>query len=79
MTNKKGIQDELKKRLGLYVDVVQQDSRTSNTGNSSSQKARKITEANVELIKRFAIILQIITEAQTLETAKSVIMDGIIC
>lgn len=66
MATKKRIEDEFKMRLGLRVSVVSTGSRTFKYRKYFAQiylESRNITndEIEVKLIKRFAIILQIIT------------------
>lgn len=61
---KKSIQEEFRKQMGLYIDIPQQGSGSSNDGNTARRFFRnpettsKITGVNENLIRRFGIILQ---------------------
>ena len=74
---KKYIQTMLKIKLWITVDVVKQDSRTTNTGNVSriffanSRIAAKVTKIDEGLIKRFNNILPVITCSQNVNCEKN--------
>lgn len=61
---KKKIQNNIKEKLGLKVDIPKQGTGTTNDGNTARRffqqpsLAAEITGVNEELVKRFAIILQ---------------------
>jgi len=63
-TIKKRIHSELKKELGLFVDIPKQGSGTSNDGNTArtffrnDEVVSKITGVDKELLKRTYVILQ---------------------
>ncbi|KAF2900536.1 hypothetical protein ILUMI_05650 [Ignelater luminosus] len=58
------VQDEFKPHLGLLVDMSKQQSGNTNDGNTArkfsgnAEKSAEITGVNVELIKRFHIIVE---------------------
>lgn len=61
------IQTKFRSELGLLVDVVLQGRGTTNDGNTARkffnnpEKSAEITGVDVQLIRRFAIILSAIT------------------
>lgn len=83
---KKKIQNEMKARLSISVDIVKQGYGTSNDGNTArrffeeAETVSKILDIDVNLIKKFSTILQVLScgleidldkfEIYTVETAK---------
>lgn len=73
---KKRIQQEFKQQLGLNIDQVKQGTGSSNNGNvarrffSNPQLASQITGVSEELIKRFSVILEIITCNEIIDERK---------
>lgn len=72
---KKRIQEQFKKDLALHVDVMKQGSGLTNDGNTarrffSDVTTARITGLNEALIKRFAIILQVISCGETINAKK---------
>lgn len=63
LKEKKRIQEELKKQMGINVDIPTQGSGSSNNGNTARKffanpsLVSSITGVNEDLIKRFAVIL----------------------
>lgn len=74
--NKKRIQTELRQRLGIRVDHVQQGLGTTNTGNTSRkffqnpEVVSEVTGVDLELIKRLATILEVITCGESIDPVK---------
>lgn len=64
---KKRVQRDLKKHLAITVDVVKQGFGTTNTGNTARRffdepnKVAKIIGIDRRLVKRFAVILQVLS------------------
>lgn len=64
---KRRIQSELKKHIGIVVDVVKQGFGTTNTGNTARRffnnpkKVSKILGVNEEIVARFSVILQVLS------------------
>lgn len=73
---KKKIQDELFKRLGIKVDFVKQGMGSSNDGNTSRRFfdnvdiVAEITGVDERLIHRFSIILQTINSGASVDSEK---------
>lgn len=83
---KKKIQNEMKARLSISVDIVKQGYGTSNDGNTArrffeeAETVSEILDIDVNLIKKFSTILQVLScglevdldkfEIYTVETAK---------
>ena len=73
---KKEIQDKLRQELGLIVDIPLQGSGTSNDGNSARiffnnyEIVHRITGMDLELLKRFAVILKAINSGLDLDYIK---------
>lgn len=73
---KKNIQRKFKDELGLIVDVPKQGFGTSNDGNtarrffSDAETASRITGVDIELIKRFKVILEVITSGHRIDDKK---------
>jgi len=67
------IQQSLKSKLSLTVDVVKQDSGTTNTGNVAccffvkSKTVSQIIGVDEELLTRMHVILQIISYTQEVD------------
>lgn len=74
--NKSRIQKELRERLGIRVDYVQQGFGTTNTGNTSRrffhnpEIVSEVTGVDLELIKRLATILEVITCGESVDSTK---------
>ncbi|KAL0853167.1 hypothetical protein ABMA27_012926 [Loxostege sticticalis] len=70
------VQSEFKQQMGLLIDVVKQGFGTTNDGNTARrffrdyQKTAEITKIDVDLIKHFAVILQV------LSSGKAINIDG---
>lgn len=64
---KKRVQTELKKHLGILVDVVKQGFGTTNTGNTARRffnepnKVAQILRIDRRLVKRFAVMSQVLS------------------
>lgn len=75
-TNKKIIQNELKRRLGIVVDVPRQGSGNSNDGNTARrffkapETVAEVTGVDMTLIRRFSIILQLLSCGKAIDTKK---------
>jgi len=75
-TRKVTIQNSLRARLSLTVDVVKQGSGTTNTGNvartffEKAETVSKITGLNKELIQRFHSILQVVSCGKMIDCPK---------
>ncbi|XP_076385284.1 uncharacterized protein LOC143264017 [Megachile rotundata] len=73
---KKRIQQEFRDKLVLYIDYVQQGWGSSNDGNtarrffSNAEVSAEITGVELNLIKRFHIILQVISSPYKINTTK---------
>lgn len=73
---KNQIQKDFKERMGLLVDVVKQGWGSSNDGNtaraffSNPQVSADITGIDVQLIKKFHIILQVISSSHKIDPEK---------
>lgn len=73
---KKEIQTKFRKETGLLIDVVKQGSGTTNDGNTARkffefpEKTAAITGLDEELIRRFAVILQVISSGETIKIEK---------
>ncbi|KAL4718078.1 hypothetical protein ACJJTC_019477 [Scirpophaga incertulas] len=73
---KKIIQDRFRSELGLLLDVVKQGHGTTNDGNTARRffenpvKTASITGLDVELIRRFAVILQTLTSSEAVDIEK---------
>ncbi|XP_076290264.1 uncharacterized protein LOC143213857 [Lasioglossum baleicum] len=73
---KSEIQDGFRKEMGLYVDYVKQGWGSSNDGNtarrffSDAKTSAKITGVDLTLIKRFHVILQVISSPYDINTEK---------
>lgn len=67
------IQERFKKELGLNIDVVKQGFGTSNDGNtarrffSNSTNSAEITGLDINLVKRFHVILQAIASGRNID------------
>lgn len=74
--NKKRIQQEFRKELGLLIDIVKQGSGTTNDGNTARRffseihTSAKITGLDESLIKRFSVILQAISCGEMINARK---------
>lgn len=70
------IQQKFKKELGLTIDVVKQGVGTTNDGNTArrffenSEKSAEITGLDLNLIKRFYTILQVLASNQRIDVEK---------
>lgn len=70
------INQRFKAELGLRIDEVKQGHGTTNDGNTARrffenpEKTAAITGLDVELVRRFAVILQAITSGEQIDTAK---------
>lgn len=66
------VQSEFKKQMGLLIDFVKQGFGTTNDGNTARrffqnyEKTAQITKIDVDVIKRFAIILQVISSGNAI-------------
>ncbi|KAK2575231.1 hypothetical protein KPH14_000804 [Odynerus spinipes] len=73
---KKQVQDNLRKELGLIVDIVKQGKGTTNDGNSARRFfadpviSAKETGLDEEIIYRFAVILQAIASGERINSDK---------
>lgn len=73
---KKVIQDRFKDELNLLIDIVKQGSGTTNDGNTARRffecpdKTAEITGLDAELVRRFAVILQVITSGEQIDVNK---------
>lgn len=76
MDKKIQIQNDFREKTGLIVDQVLQGKGTTNDGNTARRFFRdyestaKITGFNVELLKRFAVILQVMASGQRINVTK---------
>jgi hypothetical protein len=74
--NKKRIQQEFQSRTGLRIDMVRQGYGNTNDGNTSRrffshpEITSDITGINVDLIKRFSTILEVITCGAAIDPEK---------
>lgn len=72
--NKRRIQQEFRKELGLLIDIVKQGSGTTNDGNTARRffseihTTAKITGLDESLIRRFSVILQTISCGEMIKT-----------
>jgi len=70
------IQEQFRKKMGLYIDTPKQETGTSNTGNTARRFFRdpqitsSITGINENLIRRFAIILQTLAYGKKIDADK---------
>lgn len=61
------VQSEFKQQMGLLIDVVKQGFGTTNDGNTARRffreykKSAQITKIDADLIKHFAVILQVLS------------------
>ncbi|KAL4712122.1 hypothetical protein ACJJTC_010983 [Scirpophaga incertulas] len=75
-TKKKIIQDRFRSELGLLLDVVKQGYGTTNDGSTARRffenpvKTASITGLDMELIGRFAVILQALTSGEAVDIEK---------
>ncbi|KAK2578835.1 hypothetical protein KPH14_012190 [Odynerus spinipes] len=73
---KKQVQDNLRKELGLIVDIVKQGKGTTNDGNSARRFfadpviSARATGLDEEIIYRFAVILQAIASGERINSDK---------
>lgn len=73
---KKNIQNQFRTELGLLVDMVKQGAGSSNDGNTSrrffanSEATAQITGVDEELIRRFGVILQVISCGEHVDVEK---------
>jgi hypothetical protein len=64
------VQSEYKQQMGLLIDVVKQGFGTTNDGNTARrffreyEKTAQITIIDADLIKHFAVILQVLSSGQ---------------
>jgi len=76
LETKKRIQSELKKELGLIIDVSKQGCGTSNDGNTARtffknyEIVSKITGIDKELVKRTYVILQIMAANRCIDVTR---------
>lgn len=74
--NKKRIQQEFRKELGLLIDIVKQGSGSTNDGNtarrffSNIHTTAEITRLDESLIRKFSIILHAILCGEVINTKK---------
>uniref|UniRef100_A0A1Y1LT63 Uncharacterized protein n=1 Tax=Photinus pyralis TaxID=7054 RepID=A0A1Y1LT63_PHOPY len=70
------IQQKFKQQMGLLVDVVKQGFGTTNDGNTARrffreyEKSAEITNLDQNLLKRFAVILQVISSGCAIKIEK---------
>lgn len=75
-TRKKDIQNKFKHELNLLIDIVKQGSGTTNDGNTARKffeypnKTAAITGLDEEIIRRFSVILQVITSGEKIDVIK---------
>lgn len=68
------IQNEFRRRTGILIDIPQSGAGNSNSGNTARrffrdpQLTSEIAGVNVELIKRFGIILQVMSSSRKINT-----------
>lgn len=73
---KKPIQDQFRAEMGLLVDVVKQGAGNTNDGNTARrffanpEATAQITGVDEELIKRFSVILQVISCGEHVDVEK---------
>lgn len=73
---KKFIQDELKKQLGLLIDIPKSGMGTTNDGNTARRffenykVVAKVTGLDEQLLKRFWIILKVLSSAHPINIPK---------
>lgn len=73
---KKQVQEKFKRELGLLVDMPNQQTGNTNDGNTArkffrnAEKSSEVTGVNVELIKRFHIILECINSGFFINSEK---------
>jgi len=74
--NKRKIQQEFRKELGLLIDTVKQGLGSTNDGNTARRffseihTSAKITGLDESLIRRFSVILQAISCGEIINTKK---------
>lgn len=74
---KRKIQKEFKKETALRVDFVLQGKGTTNDGNTARrffrdyESSAKITGFNVQLLKRFSVILQALASGKEINVERS--------
>ncbi|KAK2577975.1 hypothetical protein KPH14_002674 [Odynerus spinipes] len=70
------VQKEFREKIGIKVDVVKQDTRSTNDGNTSRRffanqaLTSEITGISEKLIRRFAVILEVITCTEIVDSTK---------
>lgn len=73
LARKRKIQDDFRQETGLLLDVVKHGSGTTNDGNSARrffadpEKSASLTGLDVNLIRRFAVILQTISSGKKIK------------
>lgn len=73
---KRRVQQELKNKLSLKVDIPRQGSGTSNDGNTARkffanpECVAGITKVDLNLIKQFAVILQVLASGKKIQLEK---------